>query len=101
ELLEELEIENGFVQEIEGVESPSAYLGVLGMTGLTAWVGIREIGKPDPSRPEMKPRCDGLVALADAVVALCSNIAMEKKKRIVMNPKWFDPSDPANPESEV
>lgn len=65
-----------------------------------AWL-IREIGKPDPNRPEMKPRCDGIVALADAVVALCSNIAMEKKKRIVMNPKWFDPNDPANPETEV
>lgn len=65
-----------------------------------AWL-IREIGKPDPSRPEMKPRCDGKVALADAVVALCSNIAMDKKKRIIMNPKWFDPSDPANPETEV
>jgi NADPH-dependent curcumin reductase CurA len=33
------------VPEIEGV-SPSFYLGVLGMTGLTAWVGIRDIGKP-------------------------------------------------------
>jgi hypothetical protein len=65
-----------------------------------AWL-IREVGKPDPNRPEMKPRCDGKVALADAVVALCSNLAMEKKKRIVMNPKWFDPADPANPESEV
>jgi len=65
-----------------------------------AWL-IREIGKPDPNRPEMKPRCDGKVALADAVVALCSNIAMDKKKRIIMNPKWFDPSDPANPETEV
>jgi predicted dehydrogenase len=65
-----------------------------------AWL-IREVGKPDPSRPEMKPRCDGRVALADAVVALCSNLAMDKKKRIVMNPKWFDPADDANPESEV
>jgi NADPH-dependent curcumin reductase CurA len=34
------------VNEVPGVESPSAYLGVLGMTGLTAWVGIREIAKP-------------------------------------------------------
>ena len=30
---------------------PSSYLGALGMTGLTAWVGIREIGKPQPGRP--------------------------------------------------
>jgi NADPH-dependent curcumin reductase CurA len=33
------------VPEIEGV-SPSFFLGVLGMTGLTAWVGMRDIGKP-------------------------------------------------------
>jgi NADPH-dependent curcumin reductase CurA len=33
------------VPAIEGV-SPSLYLGALGMTGLTAWVGVREIGKP-------------------------------------------------------
>ena len=33
------------VPEIEGV-SPSFYMGVLGMTGLTAWIGIRDIGKP-------------------------------------------------------
>jgi NADPH-dependent curcumin reductase CurA len=33
------------VPEIEGV-SPSFYLGILGMTGLTAWVGMREIGEP-------------------------------------------------------
>ncbi|WP_099225444.1 NADP-dependent oxidoreductase [Mycobacterium persicum] len=33
------------VDVAEGV-SPSAYLGALGMTGLTAWIGIRDIGKP-------------------------------------------------------
>jgi NADPH-dependent curcumin reductase CurA len=31
--------------EVEGV-SPSFFLGVLGMTGLTAWVGMRDIGRP-------------------------------------------------------
>jgi NADPH-dependent curcumin reductase CurA len=33
------------VTEVPGV-SPSAYLGVLGMTGLTAWVGLTDIGRP-------------------------------------------------------
>ena len=42
------------VPEIEGV-SPSSYLGVLGMTGLTAWVGMREIGKPRRARPSSSP----------------------------------------------
>ena len=37
------------VPEIEGV-SPSLYLGALGMTGLTAWVGMKEIGKPQGGR---------------------------------------------------
>ncbi len=31
--------------EVEGV-SPSLFLGALGMTGLTAWIGMREIGRP-------------------------------------------------------
>ncbi len=33
------------VTEVDGV-SPSAYLGVLGMTGLTAWVGVNDICQP-------------------------------------------------------
>ena len=35
--------------EIPGV-SPSAYLGALGMTGLTAWVGLTDIGRPQAGR---------------------------------------------------
>jgi hypothetical protein len=53
-----------------------------------AWL-IREIKTPDGKH---KPRCDGEVALADAVVALCSNLAMEKKKRIELKDEWFDPN---------
>ena len=33
------------VTEVDGV-APSLYLGALGMTGLTAWIGINDIGKP-------------------------------------------------------
>jgi NADPH-dependent curcumin reductase CurA len=33
------------VAEVEGV-APSLYLGALGMTGLTAWIGLKDIGKP-------------------------------------------------------
>src|SRR3954454_12567378 len=32
--------------EVADAVSPSSYLGALGTTGLTAWVGIRDIGKP-------------------------------------------------------
>ena len=37
------------VDVADGV-SPSAYMGALGMTGLTAWIGIRDIGKPQAGR---------------------------------------------------
>lgn len=36
------------------------------------------------------PRCKGEVALADAVIALSSNIAMRQNRRIEFDPKWFD-----------
>lgn len=35
------------VPEVPGV-SPSLYLGALGVTGLTAWVGLTDIGRPQP-----------------------------------------------------
>jgi predicted dehydrogenase len=46
-----------------------------------------------------KPRCRGEVALADAVIALTSNIAMREKRRIDFNPNWFDWQSPEVPES--
>jgi predicted dehydrogenase len=46
-----------------------------------------------------KPRCRGEVALADAVIALTSNIAMRTKRRIDFNPKWFDWQSPEVPEN--
>jgi predicted dehydrogenase len=46
-----------------------------------------------------KPRCRGEVALADAVIALTSNIAMKEKRRIEFDPKWFDWQSPDVPET--
>jgi predicted dehydrogenase len=46
-----------------------------------------------------KPRCRGEVALADAVIALTSNIAMKEKRRIEFEPKWFDWQSPDVPET--
>jgi len=37
-----------------------------------------------------QPRCRGEVALADAVIALTSNLAMNQKRRIEFNEAWFD-----------
>ena len=48
--------------------------------------------------PDHKPRCRGEVALADAVIALTSNIAMHEKRRIEFNPSWFDWQSPEVPE---
>ena len=45
-------------------------------------------------------RCNGTVAMADAIMALTSNLAMKHKKRIVFKPEWFDPENPAAPETD-
>ncbi|WP_435011081.1 Gfo/Idh/MocA family protein [Tundrisphaera lichenicola] len=47
---------------------------------------------------EHQPKCRGEVALADAVIALTSNIAMRQKRRIEFNPAWFDWQSPEVPE---
>ena len=44
------------------------------------------------------PRCRGEVALADAVIALTSNLAMREKRRIDFDPAWFDYASDANPD---
>ena len=49
------------VNVAEGV-SPSAYLGALGTTGLTAWLGIRDIGKPQPGETVVVSAAAGSVA---------------------------------------
>jgi predicted dehydrogenase len=45
-----------------------------------------------------QPRCRGEVALADAVIALTSNIAMRQKRRIEFDPRWFADQSPEVPE---
>ena len=47
---------------------------------------------------EHQPRCRGEVALADAVIALTSNIAMRQKRRIDFDLRWFDYQSPETPE---
>jgi predicted dehydrogenase len=47
---------------------------------------------------EHQPRCRGEVALADAVVALTSNIAMRDKRRIDFKQAWFDYKSSETPE---
>lgn len=47
------------------------------------------------------PRCHGPVAMADAIIALTSNIAMKKRERIVFDDKWFDPASADVPDKDV
>jgi predicted dehydrogenase len=55
-----------------------------------AWL-IRNPGKG-------KPRCGPEVGLADAVVALVSNLAAKSRHRIEFQPAWFDVNSDAVPE---
>ncbi|MEX0716712.1 MAG: gfo/Idh/MocA family oxidoreductase, partial [Planctomycetaceae bacterium] len=52
------------------------------------------------TREEGGLRCDGVVAMADAIMALTSNLAMKHKRRIVFKPEWFDPDSPEAPEED-
>ena len=45
----------------------------------------------DQTDEKLRPRCRGEVALADAVIALTSNLAMKQKRRIDFQAAWFDP----------
>jgi predicted dehydrogenase len=47
---------------------------------------------------EHQPRCRGEVAMADAIIALSSNIAMRQNRRIEFDPKWFDYESPEVPD---
>ncbi|KZS63882.1 NADP-dependent oxidoreductase [Mycobacterium pseudokansasii] len=64
------------VDVAEGV-SPSAYLGALGMTGLTAWIGIRDIGKPRPGETVV------VSAAAGAVGSVAGQLAKADGARVV------------------
>jgi predicted dehydrogenase len=47
---------------------------------------------------EHQPRCRGEVAMADAIIALTSNMAMRQNRRIEFDPRWFDYTSPETPE---
>ena len=46
------------------------------------------------------PRCHGEVAMADAIVALTANMAMEKRTRIEFEDNWFKPESGDVPETK-
>lgn len=46
------------------------------------------------------PRCHGEVAMADAIIALTANMAMDSKQRIVFEDAWFDATKDDVPETK-
>jgi NADPH-dependent curcumin reductase CurA len=64
------------VDVADGV-SPSAYMGALGTTGLTAWIGIRDIGKPQPGETVV------VSAAAGAVGSIAGQLAKADGARVV------------------
>ncbi len=46
------------------------------------------------------PKCHGTVAMADAIIALTSNLAMRHQQRIEFKKEWFDPKSPQVPDAE-
>lgn len=56
-------------------------------------------GSHKPDRP--LPRCHGRVAMADAIIALTSNLAMRRQQRIEFRPEWFEAGRPEVPDPEM
>lgn len=53
---------------------------------------------PNLSDPEIQPRCHPKVALADAVIALVTNMAARQGRAITFQKEWFDPDSDETPE---
>jgi NADPH-dependent curcumin reductase CurA len=66
-----------FPVDVAGGVSPSAYLGALGTTGLTAWLGIRDIGKAQPGETVV------VSAAAGAVGSIAGQLAKADGARVV------------------
>jgi predicted dehydrogenase len=49
----------------------------------------------------LTPHCHGKVAMADAIIALTSNLAMKQRKRIEFQAAWFDPKSQEVPDREM
>ena len=66
---------------------------------------LEQVGKDAPKEEKdqwrLGPRCHGKVAMADAIIALTSNLAMKKNQRIEFKPEWFDPKDSAVPDPDM
>lgn len=55
---------------------------------------------PDAKDPAVQPKCKPEVAMADAIIALTTNIAIRDNKRIEFKDEWFDINHDDTPEGE-
>lgn len=55
---------------------------------------------PDASDPAVQARCKPEVAMADAIIALTTNIAIRENRRIEFKDEWFDINHDETPEGE-
>ena len=51
--------------------------------------------------PENKPRCHPRVAMADAIIALTTNLAVRTGQPVDFKPEWFDPAKDDTPEKDL
>jgi predicted dehydrogenase len=51
--------------------------------------------------PENKPRCHPRVAMADAIIALTTNLAVRTGQPVNFKPEWFDPAKDDTPEKDL
>jgi len=61
---------------------------------------IKLWGESDKDKRRL-PRCHGRVAMADAIVALTSNISMKRRQRIEFAEEWFKAESPDVPDREL
>jgi predicted dehydrogenase len=66
-------------------------------------VRMHEQAKTDEERQKWlhEPRCHGKVAMADAIIALTSNLAMRTQRRIEFKSEWFDPASSEVPDADM
>jgi predicted dehydrogenase len=69
------------------------------MEHLAYLIRMRQEGS-EKDAEKLKPRCDGRAAMADAIIALTANVAMQKQQRIVFDPAWFDPKSNKVPDAD-
>ena len=55
---------------------------------------------PDAKDPAVQPKCKPEVAMADAIIALTTNIAIRDNRRIEFKDEWFDINKDETPEGD-